>query len=39
VRATWEWWQQLPADQRAEAEKGWPTTEQERAVLERIAKG
>jgi hypothetical protein len=39
VRATWAWWQQLPAEQRADAEKGWPTAELERAVLERAAKG
>jgi hypothetical protein len=36
IRDTWDWWQQQPAERRENA-RGWPTAEQERAVLERLA--
>jgi len=36
VRDTHEWWQSLPDDRRANP-RGWPTVEQERAVLDRMA--
>lgn len=35
--ATLEWWRSQPAEQRANP-RGWPTAEQERAVLERLAR-
>jgi len=34
--ATLEWWRSQPAEERANP-RGWPTAEQERAVLERLA--
>jgi len=36
IRDTHEWWLEQPAERRENA-RGWPTREQERAVLERIA--
>ncbi|MEE4163905.1 MAG: NAD-dependent epimerase/dehydratase family protein [Woeseiaceae bacterium] len=36
IRDTHEWWLAQPAERREKA-RGWPTEEQERAVLERIA--
>ena len=35
VGDTHEWWQSQPDERRANA-RGWPTAEQERAVLERL---
>lgn len=37
IRDTWEWWMEQPAERRENA-RGWPTVEQERAVLERLAR-
>jgi 2'-hydroxyisoflavone reductase len=36
IRDTYEWWLEQPAERRENA-RGWPTPEEERAVLERIA--
>lgn len=36
IRDTHEWWQAQPADRQANA-RGWPTPEEERAVIERLA--
>lgn len=36
VRSTWDWWREQTPERRAAA-RGWPTTEQERALLARSA--
>jgi 2'-hydroxyisoflavone reductase len=38
VQATWEWWRKQTPERRAQAER-WPTKDQERAALQRIAAG